>query len=515
MRETGGISSASGASVFLLGGIKYARLYNSWNLWDGLTVSSGQLGSFPKQPHQKARTMYTREQTQQSIAKMVNARSVAVVGASADPTKYGYLTLSNIIEGGFRGAIYPINPKASEILGLKAYPAIKNLPEVPELIVVLVPAERVPGVLEEAGNMGIPAAVIITGGFREIGRHDLEEEIHTIGRRHSLRFVGPNIQGINYLPNQLNAVFFPTLFVSGKISVVSGSGTVTAAVCGWAEDEGLGVSAAINLGNQTDLCDCDFMEYFAEDSSTNVIALYIEGVRDGKRFLETLSKITPRKNVVIMKGGRTAAGLNSAASHTGALAGSHAVFASACRQHGAVVVSDTETLFDAAKTLALLPPFSGNRVVNISSSGGAGTIACDEAETQGLVIPPLPGELVEELKTAGLSPNATLSNPLDLAAFYADGFEKAATIVDKYGVADCINLNYGDPVPGGVETAKNLRDALRSHIVVTYFGGGQLEKEGRLAMHALGIPVFPTPERAMRGIAAGVQLAEYRRKRGL
>lgn len=459
--------------------------------------------------------MYTSEQTSKSIHALLNAKSLAVVGASPDPTKYGYLTLDNIMQGGFKGDIYPINPKSSEILGLKAYASLQDLPKVPEMIVVLVPAKAVAGVLDEAGKLGVQSAIIITGGFKEIGRHDLEVELAAVGQKHGIRFAGPNIQGLNYLPNQLNAVFFPVLQVQGKISIISGSGTVTAALCGWAEDEGLGVAAAINLGNQTDLCECDYLDYFAEDENTKVIVIYIEGVKDGKRFLSTIKRVALKKKIVVMKGGRTVAGQKSAASHTGALAGSHGVFSAACRQYGLVAATNLEDLYDAAKTLTLLDAPAGNRVVNISSSGGAGTIASDEAEVQGLDIPALSTATVEALQQADLSPNATLSNPLDLAAFYADGFERSTEVVDKFADVDIINLNYGDPVPGGVETAVALRDKLKAKLVVTYFGGGELEKQGRLALHKLGIPVYPTPERAMRGVAAAVWLAKYRRKRGL
>ena len=459
--------------------------------------------------------MYTIEQTLKSIDGLLNAKSIAVVGASSDPSKYGYLTLKNIIDGGFAGNIYPINPKADEILGKKAYPSLSDLPEVPDTMVMLIPAKFIAGVVREGGKLGVKSAIIVAGGFREIGRQDLEDDLLAASQEYGLRYIGPNIHGINYLPNKLNPLFFPALYQRGSMSIVAGSGTVANALACWAEEEGLGINAAITLGNQSDLCDCDFLEYFANDPNTSVIAVYIEGVKDGKRFLPTLRRVAQKKNVVVLKGGRTAAGLKSAASHTGALAGDHAVFTSACRQCGAAVVTDLDSFYDAAKTLALLPTVKGDRIVNISSSGGSGTLSSDEAETLGLKIPGLPAAAVEELKGAHLSDNATLANPLDLAAFEAGGFEAAARIVDKYDIADIINLNYGDPVPGGVEAAIRLRDSLKSQVVVTYFAGGELEHEGRIALNKAGIPTYTSPERAMRGVAAGAWITNYRAKRGL
>jgi acyl-CoA synthetase (NDP forming) len=297
--------------------------------------------------------------------------------------------------------------------------------------------------------------------------------------------------------------------------VVSQSGSVTAALSEWARDEGLGISAAVNLGNQVDLCDSDYVDYFAADENTGAIAMYLEALRDGRRFLDAVKRASLRKPVVILKAGKTAVGQRSAASHTGALASDYAAFRAACMQHGAYIAEDLESLYDGAKGLATIRPPRGNRVLSISSSGGAGTLAADQVEARGLSMPPLPKEAAEAIQACGLPPLATLSNPLDLVSISVEDFRKAALALDRFDVTDTLLLNFADPVVGGADLARELSGRIRASLAVAYFGGGQEEERGRLEMHRAGIPVFPTPERAMRGIGAAVWWAQYRRRRGL
>jgi len=453
--------------------------------------------------------------TLQAMDKIFNARSIALVGASAYPCKFGYMTLHSLISGGYDGQIYPINPKGGEIMGLKVHTSLSELPAPPDLEVIVIPAKFVAGVLKEAAGMGTRGALILTAGFREAGRRDLEAEIAAIPKETGLRFVGPNVQGINYLPNKMCAMFFPVIKTKGPLAIISQSGTITAALSEWAADEGLGISAAINLGNQVDLCESDYLDFLATDENTKVIAMYIEGLKNGPYFLEAVKRVAPHKPIVILKGGRTAAGQKSAASHTGSMAGSHQVFSAVCRQFGVVRADDLETLYDAAKALATMQPPNGNRILTISTSGGAGTLGADETDRWGLVLPDLPQAFVEALKGLDLPPLATLSNPFDMASIFPEGFKKVATLADKYDLADIILLSYGDPVAGGVELATELDAGLKAEIAVVYFGGGEEEKAGRIRLHQAGIPVFSTPERAVRGIGAAVREAAYRRRRGL
>lgn len=456
--------------------------------------------------------MNRTEGTVEAIRAAFNARSVALVGVSSDPRKFGYMALATLLGGGYEGEIYPVSPKGGELMGLRVYTSVSEIPGKIDLAVIVVSAEAVPGVLVEAAQKGAGAAVILSAGFREAGRPDLEEKIAGISRERGIRLMGPNIQGINYLPNKLCAMFFPVIKTRGPLAIISQSGSVTAALSEWAADEGLGISAAVNLGNQVDICESDYLEFFAQDEDTRAIMMYLEGVRDGRRFLDVLDRVTWEKPVVICKAGRTAAGQRSAASHTASLAGSHEVFRAACRQRGAVMAESVESLYDCAKGLATLRRPKGKRVLTISTSGGAATLACDEAEAQGLAVPSLPGGLLEELRKLALPPLASLSNPIDLISLDAGHFKEVALLADNWDAADVLLMSFADPVPGAPEVLKGLTGTLRAGLVVSYMGGGEEEKMGRVEMQRAGIAVYPTPERAMQGVAAAVQEAGYHRR---
>jgi acyl-CoA synthetase (NDP forming) len=334
-----------------------------------------------------------------------------------------------------------------------------------------------------------------------------------VAQQLGLRLMGPNIQGVNYLPNKMCAMFFPVIDLKGPVAVVTQSGTVTTALGEWAAGEGLGISAAVNLGNQADICEADYIDYFAQDANTRAIAMYLESLKNGPRFLESLRKTAFTKPVAILKAGRTATGAQSAASHTGAIASSHPMFKAACRQFGAVVAEDLPTLYDQAKALATLKPPRGNRIVIISTSGGAATLASDEGETLGLRFPELPPGLRTELENLKLPPLAHLNNPIDLVSLDAEHFRQVVRIVDRYDIADIILISFGDPVAGGDDVVKHLAATINVRLAVSYMGGGEEEARSRFSIQRAGIPVFPSPERAMRGIAAAVWQAEYCRKR--
>jgi acyl-CoA synthetase (NDP forming) len=455
------------------------------------------------------------KQAIEAVDSIFNARSVAVVGASQDPGKMGYMTLNSIIQGGYEGDIYPINPKADHILGLHAYPSISHVPAPIDLIVIVIPAPYVATVLREAVEKGVSAAVVISGGFREAGRPDLEEELHSISQKSSLRICGPNVQGINYVPNKLCAMFWPLLTAPGPIAIIGQSGTVTASLAEWAEFEGLGISGAVNLGNQVDLCESDFLEFFAEDEKTRAIALYLEAPKEGKRFQETLQRVARKKPVAVLKSGRTAGGQKATASHTGSLAGMDEVFSGACRQLGVFRADDLEHIFDSVKAIATMPEPQGNRLLVLTTSGGSAALGIDEAEKRGLSIPALPAELVERLKkTQSIPAFASFSNPLDFAGVNIENFREAIPILHQFGVADIYLLIFGDPVPGGAEAVEQLAAEVRAPLVVSYLGGGALERSDSVKMQAAGIPVFSTPDRAARGIAAAVWNACSRKGKG-
>lgn len=458
--------------------------------------------------------MVDRTETRAALERIFKARSLAVVGASNDPRKFGHMTLDCLIKGGFEGDLYPVNPKADQVLGLKAYPSVEALPGPIDLASVIVPARLAPGVVRQAGAKGAKGAVVHSGGFSEVGNRELESELLTSAREYGMRILGPNIQGINYLPNKMCCMFLPVIKTQGPLAVITQSGSVTTAFSEWAADEGLGISAAVNLGNQADLNESDYLDFFAGDGQTRAILMYLEGVKEGRRFLDTLKATTARKPVVILKAGRTAVGQRSAASHTGSLASSYAVFRAACRQQGAYVADDLEEAYDAAKALACVKTLGSNRLLSVSTSGGAGTLAGDHAEAQGLTMPLLSEQTKAGIREAGVPPLATVSNPLDMVSLEATDFERVIRAADRRGETDAILLNLADPLEGAAEIARNLAHDLRAGFAVSYLGGGQEEKRGRVAMHRQGLAVFATPERAMRGLGAAAWYAEYRRKRG-
>lgn len=444
------------------------------------------------------------------ISRLFLARSVAVVGASPSPEKVGSLILVNLIDGGFTGNIYPIHPKAAEIRGLKAYPKIGDVPIQPDLVIIAIPAPYVPGVLREAARSGVRAAIIISGGFREAGREDLEDELKEIAQQTGLRFLGPNCQGLNYRPNSLCASW-PLVTTKGWMSIVSQSGTVAATLAGWAMEEGLGISASVSLGNQANIIDSDLLNFFSNDAECRSIALYLEGFKNGRRFLEVIRNSILQKPVVILKSGRTAGGQRAAASHTKSLAGKDEVFDAFCRQFGVLRAPDLETLYDCAKALGMIRICRGNRIQIITSSGGSGILAVDEAEREDLVVPPLPGPVIESLRNVGLPQNAVFSNPLDLTMSTAEDFEKVTSIISDHELADIYLFIFGDPIPEVTEVVSRFQARVGPRVAVSYLGGGEVEKVERVLMHKAGIPVFPTPERAIRAIQ-GVVWAARRQK---
>lgn len=451
-----------------------------------------------------------------SLQHIFCARSLAVVGVSSNPQKEGYMTLETIINGGYDGMLYPVNPKGGEICGLQVYSHLGDIPGPVDAVVIIVRAEFVPGVLEEAAKKGAKGAIILSGGFRESGRADLEEKILCIARKNDMRILGPNIQGINYPANKMCAMMFPVIKAKGPLSIVSQSGTITSALSEWAEGESFGISAAVNLGNQLDLCESDYLEFFADDDNTGAIIMYLESVKDGRKFLNALEQAALRKPVAILKSGRTPSGVKAAASHTGSMAGNHVIFQAACRQYGALPVETLTDLYHSAKGLVGIRPPRGKRVLTISTSGGVCTLSTDEAESCNLNVPSLPAGLKNELEKLELfSPLANLSNPMDLVDMIPEHFLHAARISDKFNAADTILISFGDPVPNGESVIQTLRSELRASLAVSYMGGGREEAKARQALQRNGIPVFPSPETAICGIAAAVWRAEYLKARNL
>lgn len=448
------------------------------------------------------------------VRDILYAQSVAVVGGSNNPEKWGYQITVNLLRAGYNGSLYIINSREKEVLGLPSYPTVLDIPGTVELLIIVVPPAAIPEVLRQGGAKKAKGAVILTGGFREAGNEEQEKELLQIAVQYGMRLVGPNVQGINNTFNRMCAVPFPYLNCRGPIGIISQSGSVSATLGEWAEMENIGFSSMINLGNQADLCETDFLEFFAEDPHTNVIALYLEGPKDGKRFKEVLQKVTLKKPVVILKPGRTSGGQSAAASHTASIAGNDSVFTTACRQYGAIRAAGMEEFFDIAKTLGFLSLTKGNTIGLGTTSGGTISLFLDEAESCGLEYIPPPPAAVQEIKTSEfLTPYViNVGKYLDIIQSNKTVWREILGIIAKHPLADMYNIIIADPKPGVEEAIIAFAHKIKQPVVCTYMGGGQAEKDGRELLQQNSIPCFPTPERAAHSLAALLRYSEYRRK---
>ncbi len=349
--------------------------------------------------------------------------SVAVVGASADRAKWGGSVLGNLTEGGFAGGIYPINPRAEEIMGLPAFASPDDLPETPDLVICALGGAAATPVVAQCGRRGVPAAIVIAAGFAEVGGEGiaLQDELAQVADDGGVTLVGPNCMGVLCTSAHLNAVGFVALRPEpGPLSVISQSGNIGTQLLMTAERRGVGVEKFVSSGNQATTDANDFLEYLADDPKTGVIVLYLEGLGDGRRFYDLARATTPRKPVVVMRGGLSALGRKAASSHTGALAGSAAVFRAATRQAGVILAADPDEALDASALLAYQPLPAGSRVAVVTLGGGWGVLTADLLAEHGLELAELPPDLVAAIDEL-LPPFWSRGNPVDLVATVSHG----------------------------------------------------------------------------------------------
>ena len=360
-------------------------------------------------------------------------RGVAVVGASTSPGKLGYQVLQNVIQYGYEGAIYPINPTAPDILGRKAYPSVLECPDPVDLAVILVPNKAVPGVMEQCGQRGLKGAVIITAGFREVGPQGkaLEQQVVEIARRYGMRIVGPNVLGIIDTVCKLNASFAAGMPRRGRIAFMSQSGALCTSILDLALGQGIGFSRFYSIGNKADINELDLVKAWAEDPETRAIMGYLEGITRGPEFIRAASEVTRSKPIIAIKSGTTSAGSKAVSSHTGTLAGSEAAYDAAFKQCGIIRANSVQDLFDFAQAFARQPLLQGDAIAIITNAGGPGIMASDAVERAGLRLAALSQETKQKLQPQ-LPPAASVANPIDvlgdaLADRYALAIEAALT----------------------------------------------------------------------------------------
>jgi acetyltransferase len=426
-------------------------------------------------------------------------QSAALIGASTTPGKLGYDILYNLINAGFKGPIYPINPKADEILGLKAYKDILSIPAPADIAVIVIPARMVIDAIRDCGKAGVKSAVIITGGFAEAGEEgeQMQKELAEAARKSRVRLIGPNCQGVNN-PHSNLCASWPLLTTKGGMAFISQSGTVGAALMDWASEEDLGVSVFVSLGNRADIDESDCIRYFNADPNTKVIALYVEGVKRPESFIEALSKA--KKPVVILKSGRTPRGRVAAESHTKSMAGSDAIYEAVFRRFKVNRADNLEELYDFAKALAYMEKPKGKRLLNISSSGGAAILGIDESEKLGFTNP-APTQALKDKLRAFLPSHCGVSNPIDLTGdAITDPSLYSKSIAAAKAEYDTSVVIFGDPIHGASDIVTGKGE------LIVFCGGADVEREEALKMHRKGIPVYPTPE---RGIKALYQLVRF------
>lgn len=376
--------------------------------------------------------------------------SVAVAGASASPDKFGHRILFNIINNGFGGRVYPVNPRESEVLGLESFAAVSDIPGEVDLAVITVPTAGVKQVVEDCIRKGVRAAIVITSGFSEVGAEGaaLEAEIAGLARSAGLTLVGPNCVGMISTHTNLYCHMMPVYPFKGSIAVVAQSGSVADMISSQLCDRGMGVSHLISAGNEAVLRIGDYLEYLAGDDRVSVILSYVEGIRDGRRFLEAVKKVTVKKPLVMLKAGSTAAGARAAKSHTAALAGSDEVIGSLLRQAGVIRVNSLDELVDAACVFSNQPLPAGNRVGIIAPGGGWGVMLADACSHQGLEVPPLDHTTLDKLN-AILPPIWSHNNPVDTVTGVKGGAAEMVQALLESPVLDGL-IVLG--IVGGVQT---------------------------------------------------------------
>ncbi|MBP0583475.1 acetate--CoA ligase family protein [Labrys sp. LIt4] len=348
-----------------------------------------------------------------SMNRIMRPEAVAVIGASSEDGKIGNSVMKNLINGGYKGQIYPIHPKADEILGYKAYRSVKDVPGAIDTAVFAIPAKFVAGALVECGEKGIPGAVLIPSGFAETGNEEGQREIQEIGRKYNIRLMGPNIYGFYYTPSNLCATFCTAYDVKGSAALSSQSGGIGMAIIGFSRSAKMGVSAIVGLGNKSDIDEDDLLTFFEQDDNTKIIAQHCEDLKDGRAFAEVARRVSKKKPVIVLKAGRTSAGAKAASSHTGALAGNDRIYEDVFKQVGVIRARSLRQLLEFARGVPIMPTPKGENVVIITGAGGSGVLLSDACVDNGLSLMSMPDDLDAAFRKF-IPPFGAAGNPVDI-----------------------------------------------------------------------------------------------------
>lgn len=434
-------------------------------------------------------------------------RSVAVIGASRHPGKIGNVIVKNLIDNSYPGKIYPVNPNATEILGLRCYPTVLDVPGRVDSAVIAVPARLVPNILEQCGRKGVRAVTVISGGFREVGNADLERRITETADRYGMIMLGPNVMGVFDAYSHLDTIFLPHYKVqrpkTGHVSVITQSGAVGGCLLDLMAYERIGISKFASYGNAAQTDESDLLEYLAADNDTKTIVMYMEGTKNSKRFMETLSRVCRRKPVIVLKAGNTEKGSKAALSHTGTLAGSAMAYRAVFRQTRAIQAETLNDLFLFTKVLSLPKP-KGKRVAIITNGGGNGVLAADAVERHGLHLARFSQKTVNQLKTK-LPEYTNIRNPLDLIGDAdADRYAKVLDVLAKDSNIDMFvvivlfqTVSMNDDI---INVLIKRFESFDKPLVVVATGGEYTQRYTHI-LSGYGIPAFSSPNDAVRSLS--------------
>ncbi len=462
----------------------------------------------------------------ETLEKLFNPKSIALIGASRDPSSVGQGVLKNLIEGSyfksesakpFLGKIYPINPNAKEVLGLKCYKSVQDIKESIDLAIIAIPSKFVPLIIEQCGQKKIQFVIVLSAGFREIGEEGqiLENQMLETAKKYGIRIVGPNCLGIISPANSMNASFGVTMPPNGDIAFISQSGAIADSVLDWAIENRYGFSNILSYGNGADLNVCDFIDYFGNDKNTRAIAIYVEGINDGKRFIEIAKEVSKKKPIIVLKSGKSSAGSKAAASHTGSLAGSYEAYKAAFKKCGITLADSVEELFDYSKTLAQMPVCKNEGIVIITNAGGVGVLATDYCEMFDVKMSNLTDETLKKLEDTGkMHPAYSKRNPLDIIGdALPERYEAALfTVLKEPYINGAIVVQTLQTMTDSVEDAKVVIKAKKTFpqkpILCTYMGG-HFSSGGVKLLEENKIPDFNDPIKAVKSIKALMNRYEW------
>jgi len=440
--------------------------------------------------------------------------SVAVVGASRSPVKFGHFLLMNLLDLGFKGKVYAVNPNAEEVLGVNTYPSVDSIPEEVDVAAIIVPAALVPEVMRDCAKKGVKGVVICSSGFREAGGEGikLEREVVEIAKKAGIRVLGPNTTGILNTSNNFTTSFVPLPQLrKGKVAFVAQTGLFAAAAFWWIlSAEPFGLSKVVGLGNKSDVDDSEALEYLAQDEDTKAIAIYMEGVKDGLKFLRAAREAAKKKPVLILKSGRTEAGAKASVSHTGSLAIKDEIFDAVCKKAGIIRVKDFEEMMDLAKAFALQPLSKGNRIAIASMTGAGGVMAADYSAEYGLEVPQLSDKTLKYIESY-LPSWVKVRNPFDTEMLF-----------ESVGPEDCLRISLGgmlgdentdcavlvmptspmfafDIQNVTLEITKKYPD---KPLAINIIGAKDMVDLWTKQLESSGVPIYPSIERCVRALSA-------------